>query len=176
MKTLIQALLLTCALLPCFATQAADAPIFDVLRDMSVADFRAAGLDRLSDEQIKALNAWFTEYQRKHAPCAAVSAVAAAPASLAMTASPTIQGTTAIASLAPGDEYSAHLDGTFRGWGDGTTFKLDNGEVWQQIDDTELNVGAIKNPKVTIKRGMFTAYYLSVEGVDDSVLVRRIKP
>ena len=175
MKTLTQALLLTCALFPGLATQAADTPTFDVLKDMSVADFRATGLDHLSDEQLKALNAWLTDYQHKHSPCAAVTAATATPAAPALAATPA-QAVAQPAGLAPGDEYTAHLDGVFQGWGDGATFKLDNGEVWQQIDDSELSVGAIKNPKVTIKRGMFTAYYLSVEGVNDSILVRRIKP
>lgn len=175
MKTLTQALLLTCALLSCLAAQAADAPAFDVLKDMSVADFRAAGLDHLNDEQIKALNAWFTDYQRKHPACAAASAVTTTSAAPALAVAPPAPAAQP-AGLAPGDEYTAHLEGTFRGWGNGTTFKLDNGEVWQQIDDSELSVGAIKNPKITIKRGLLTAYYLSVEGVDDSILVRRIKP
>jgi hypothetical protein len=32
------------------------------------------------------------------------------------------------------------------------------------------------NPKVTLSRGVFNSYYISVEGVKDSVEVRRIKP
>ncbi|HEV2238778.1 MAG TPA: hypothetical protein VGR57_19120 [Ktedonobacterales bacterium] len=163
MKLLAPTLLVIGTLLPMVPAQADDAQGFDVLRTMSVADFRATGLDHLTDAQIKALDAWFADYQRSHSPCAS--------------------GTTAPVMAAPetppapaGDMIVAHLDGTFTGWGNNTVFKLDNGQVWEQVDDSVLNVGAIKNPRVTIKKGLISAYYLSVEGVNDSVPVRRIKP
>ncbi|HEV2111816.1 MAG TPA: hypothetical protein VGT99_10720 [Gammaproteobacteria bacterium] len=162
MKILTQVLLATgAALLPLLPVHAGDD--FDVLKSMSVADFRATGLDHLTDNQIKALDAWFADYQHGHAPCAQT---AAAPA---MSAQP-------VASAEPADEIVAHLDGSFTGWGNNTRFKLDNGQVWEQVDDSVLSIGAIKNPKVTIKKGLVSAYYLSVEGVNDSVPVRRIKP
>ena len=165
MKTLIQALLLTgAALLPCLAASAVDNQDFDVLKSMSVADFRATGLDHLSDAQIKALDAWFAGYERSHAPCAGT----AAPAVAAMATKP--------AAPTEGNDIVAHLDGTFTGWGGTTVFKLDNGQVWQQVDDSVLSTGAIKNPRITISKGLISAYYLSVEGVQDSIAVRRIKP
>lgn len=164
MKILTQVLIATgAALLPMLPVHAGDD--FDVLKSMSVADFRATGLDHLTDAQIKALDAWFADYQRNHTPC---TQPATAPAVAAQPAAP--------AAMAPGDEIVAHLDGTFTGWGNNTQFKLDNGQVWEQVDDSVLNTGAIKNPKVTIRKGLISAYYLSVEGVNDSVPVRRIKP
>lgn len=162
MKILTQTLLLTCyALLPARAVLADTTPDFDVLKSMSVADFRATGLDHLSDAQIKALDAWIADYQHNHA---GTCMPAASPAATAPMAAP---ADTAIV---------AHLVGSFRGWGGSTTFKLDNGQVWQQVDDSVLDIGAIENPKVTIKKGLISAYYLSVEGVQDTVAVRRIKP
>lgn len=169
MKILTQTLLLTCCtLLPARAVLADTTPDFDVLKSMSVADFRAAGLDHLSDAQIKALDAWIADYQHNHAAsCIPV----ASPAATAPVAAP------AVAAGAPADTpIVAHLVGSFRGWGGSTTFKLDNGQVWQQVDDSVLDIGAIENPKVTIKKGLISAYYLSVEGVQDTVAVRRIKP
>ena len=172
MRILTQALLLTGALLGCAASQAADTQDFDVLKAMSVADFRATGLDHLTGDQVKALNAWFAEYQRSHPACAAGGAApAAAPAMAAPAAAAAPAATAAFPEV-----IVAHLEGDFRGWGDATLFKLDNGQVWQQVDDSELSVGAIKNPKVTIKRGIFSTYYLSVEGVNDSIAVRLLKP
>lgn len=163
MKILTQALVLTAALLlPWLAASAADNQDFDVLKSMSVSDFRATGLDHLSDAQIKALDAWFAGYERSHAPCAGT---ATAPAMAAQPAVPT-----------EGKDMVAHLDGTFTGWGGTTVFKLDNGQVWQQVDDSVLSIGAIKNPKITISKGLISTYYLSVEGVQDTIAVRRIKP
>ncbi len=169
MKFLAPAMFLTAALLPCLPAQADDAPGFDVLKTMSVADFRATGLDHLTDAQIKALDTWFADYQRTHSPCAgtAVAPVMATPAAAATPPTP---------AAPSGDVITAHLVGNFTGWGNDTVFKLDNGQVWEQVDDSILSIGAIKNPKVTIKRGLISAYYLSVEGVDDSVAVRRVKP
>lgn len=162
MKILTQTLLLTAALLP-VTTVAADVPGFDVLTAMSVSDFRATGLDKLSEAQIKALDVWFAEYQKQHA-CTDTTAAAVNPAP--------------VPALSAEDAYplSAHLVGKFTGWNGGTTFTLDNGEVWQQTDDSSFTTGAILNPKVTISRGLMHAYYLSVESVKDTVLVRRIKP
>ena len=165
MKILTQTLLLTCcALLQARAVLADTTPDFDVLKSMSVADFRATGLDHLSDAQIKALDAWIADYQHSHA---GTCMPAAGPTAAAPAAAPD----------APADAtVVAHLVGSFRGWGGSTTFTLDNGQVWQQVDDSVLDVGAIDHPKVTIKKGLISAYYMSVEGVQDTVAVRRIKP
>lgn len=166
MKIPTQALILTGALLlPWLAASGADTQDFDVLKSMSVADFRATGLDHLSDAQIKALDAWFAGYERSHAPC---SQTAAAPAIAAQAARP--------AAPTEGNDVVAHLDGTFTGWGGSTVFKLDNGQVWQQVDDSVLSIGAIKNPRITISKGLISTYYLSVEGVQDTIAVRRIRP
>lgn len=167
MKILTHTLLLAVAL---FASPLAfgNDQGFDVLKSMSVADFRAAGLDKLSDAQIKSLDSWFQEYQRQH-PCSS-AAKSAVPAAVA---APEVAAATSVAETYP---LTAHLVGRFTGWNGGTTFRLDNGEVWQQVDDSSLSTGAVMNPKVTISRGLIDAYYLEVEGVKDTVLVRRIKP
>lgn len=166
-RCLVTAALLLCAV----AAQAADTPSFDVLKDMSVADFRATGLDKLSDAQIKALDSWFQGYQRQHpVNCPAASTAAAA----AMSAAPVVQ--TNSAGQQESFPITAHLVGTFTGWSGATTFTLDNGQVWEQVDDDSLTVGALHNPLVTIHQGSVYSYYLTVEGVKDKVLVKRIKP
>jgi hypothetical protein len=142
----------------------ADGQDFDVLKSMSVADFRAAGLDKLSDTQVKVLDAWFQEYQRQH-PCPDTAA----------TSAPTVAATPAVSTTTGEYPLTAHIVGKFTGWSGATSFTLDNGEVWQQVDDSSLSTGAIMNPKVTISRGLINSYYLSVEGVKDTVLVKRVK-
>ena len=163
MKILTYTQLLAAALLvPSLAV--AD-PGFDVLKSMSVADFRAAGLDKLTDAQIMALDTWFQEYQRQH-PCAPT----------AESSTPALAVTPAVPAAEESYPLTARLVGRFTGWNGSTTFTLDNGEVWQQVDDSSLSAGAVMNPKITISRGLINAYYLSVEGLKDTVLVRRIKP
>jgi hypothetical protein len=165
MKILTQTLLLTVCL--CVTTiAAADAPDFDVLKSMSVADFRASGLDKLSDAQIKALDAWFATYQQQHAMTCGASATMATVS---------LQAPAGAAPATP-DSFSAHIAGEFHGWSGGTNFTLDNGQVWEQIDDTVVTLRRMTNPKVTISKGAFNSYYMSVEGVNDTVQVKRLKP
>ncbi|HEX2667464.1 MAG TPA: hypothetical protein VHP13_03730 [Gammaproteobacteria bacterium] len=162
MKMLLQVMLVA-ALLCVTGIASADEQDFDVLKAMSVADFRASGLDKLSDAQIKALDAWFAGYQKQHGCDPAAGRAAAAPA---------------VAEQVPAadDSISSYISGEFRGWSGGTSFRLDNGQVWEQTDDAVLTLGALTHPKVTISRGLFNSYYMSVEGVRDTVQVKRIKP
>jgi hypothetical protein len=74
------------------------------------------------------------------------------------------------------DVIVAHLIGKFTGLSSGTRFKLDNGQVWEQVDDATLSMGAISNPKVTITKGTFNVHYLAVEGVSDTVMVKQVQP
>lgn len=50
---------------------------------------------------------------------------------------------------------------------------FDNGTVWQQSDDTDLNLK--EGQKVTVERGMFGAFYAKVEGMKRKMKVKRIK-
>ena len=162
MKILTQSVILA-GLLCGGAATAADTRDFDVLNSMSVAQFRGAGLDKLSDSQLKSLNAWFNQYLQQQAPaCATAQAPAAAAPAMAAAPNP--------------DSITAHIAGDFHGWSGSTHFTLDNGQVWEQIDDTVVTMARVTNPKVTISRGLFNSYYMSVEGVRDTVQVKRIKP
>ena len=64
--------------------------------------------------------------------------------------------------------------GEFTGWDGDTTFPLENGQVWQQIESGRLSWKAT-DPMITIKRGFMGSYQLSVEGVNKKVRVKRIK-
>lgn len=64
--------------------------------------------------------------------------------------------------------------GDFTGWDGKTTFPLENGQVWQQIESGRMAWNA-SNPMITIKRGFMGSYMLSVEGVNKTVRVKRIK-
>jgi hypothetical protein len=176
MRILTQSLLLT-ALMHMGAASAADTQDFDVTQSMSVAQFRATGLDKLTDAQIKTLNTWFAQYQQQQGPgCAAPAAAAQAPSMAASAASAAPAVAAAPAAMAPTDSISAHIAGDFDGWRGSTRFTLDNGQVWEQTDDNVVTVKRVANPKVTITRGLFNSYYMSVQGMSDSVQVKRIKP
>jgi len=164
MKILSQVTVAACLLLPVVTALSAETPPFDLLKAMSAADFRATGLDHLSDAQLQALNAWIGGYEQKQA-----SARCAPPSASEASARPAV-------SQSSGSGVAAYLVGTFTGWANGKKFTLDNGQVWEQIDDTLVSHAPLVNPKVTITGGLFNAHYLSIDGVSDSVTVRQVNP
>lgn len=71
-------------------------------------------------------------------------------------------------------EIQSRLVGEFTGWRGNTEFRLENGQVWRQAGQGRL-VYTADAPLITIRRGAFSAYRLSVEGVNSSVTVRRVR-
>ena len=71
------------------------------------------------------------------------------------------------------DVIESEIAGDFNGWDGETIFKLDNGQIWQQSEyDYEYEYAY--RPKVTIyKTG--GGYKMKVEGMEDTIYVRRLK-
>jgi hypothetical protein len=73
-----------------------------------------------------------------------------------------------------GDEMSSTALGQFRFWNKGQRIELENGQVWEITNDTNL-FHKTTNPRVTIEKGLFSAFYLHIDGVSKSLKVRRIR-
>lgn len=107
----------------------------------------------------------------------AVVAVAAAREAVAApaTASPAAQfGLEGKAPAAALSQIETQLLGDFEGWESRTIFRLANGQAWQ-VDDDSNAAYALRSPKVTIRRGMFGAFYLEVDGAKRSPRVKRLR-
>ena len=149
---------LFCLVLAAFSLPAA---AFSTLEErMSAAQFKAAGLDKLSAEELAALNAWL---QGNHATLPA--GLAPAPAS---------QDRIGLRDGESGSVSSRYV-GTFTGWTGNTVFTLENGQVWQQIEPETLGGISLDSPMVTIKSGMFGSWQIQVEGLNSRTRVKRIK-
>ena len=72
------------------------------------------------------------------------------------------------------DDLETRLAGPFTGWDGDTVFRLENGQLWQQIDSSYLYSRA-ESPRVTIRRAAFGSYLLQVEGIGRTVRVRRLE-
>ncbi len=72
------------------------------------------------------------------------------------------------------DEFSARYDGEFSGWSGQTLFKLENGQVWKQSQQGRVSYRRSR-PMITIRKGSFGSFRLSVEGLNKTVRVKRIK-
>ncbi len=62
--------------------------------------------------------------------------------------------------------------GRFEGWRPKQLITLANGQVWRISDDSSAFY-ELQSPRVTVRRGVLGAYYLEVEGVNQSPRVRR---
>lgn len=135
---------------------------------MSAAEFRAAGLDKLSAEELEALNAWL---RVKGMTGAAFSTPAApAPAVEDRRGFPVSMGDSG------GGPIVSRIRGEFRGWdGTATQFTLENGQVWKSTDPAARLAVKLNDPAVVIRPGVMNAWFLQVEGYNARVRVIRVK-
>jgi len=143
----------------------AHAQQFSTLEErMSAADFKGAGLDKLSDDELAQLNVWLqSDAERRDA---------VAPAS----ASNDSRGLRMTRGASDDQPVQAFLVGPFNGFGEGTVFRLDNGQVWRSIDsDASLEGVRLENPAVSIRKRIFGTWWLKVEGYNTSAKVERVE-
>jgi hypothetical protein len=167
---------------------AADKPA-DVRDLMSATEFHATGLDTLNTQQLAAFNTWLASYTHAvagttdspaDAAAAAVPAVAASavptPAPAASTSGSTERFGHEMLSPDQRNEparIESNIVGHFTGWTGSTTFKLANGQVWQQADTTTYDVD-LQDPQVVIKR-LGLGYLLTIPGHGATVFVKRVQ-
>ena len=166
MKKLLIAFL---ALLYCVSLSAADG--FSSLEEqMTGTEFSSAGLDKLTPQELEALNGWI----RRRSLATLDLAPAAAAADSAAAATGDRRG-----FKDDDDEkrstITSRIIGRFDGWDGQTVFKLENGMIWEQVDKDKFYVKEIQNPVANIEPGMFGRWHLSVEGHDSECRVERIQ-
>ena len=128
---------------------------------MSAADFKAAGLDKLSPEELERLNAWL----RGNVGTAQAAGSYPPGADRIGFRDPDPTGTVV-----------SQIDGPFTGWTGRTVFRLKNGQVWQQIDsDARMGGVNLDSPGVRIEQGLFGSWMLQVDGYNSQVRVKRLK-
>lgn len=136
---------------------------------MSSADFKAAGLDKLSPEELARLNAFIRSESDRRATQAHEQGVRE-------------QDRTDAERIGfkdyrgERDEIVSRVPGTFTGWGLGTNFTLENGQVWRVIEaDSPLEGIRMTNPEIHITPGLFDSWNLQVKGYNKSAKVERVK-
>lgn len=72
------------------------------------------------------------------------------------------------------DAIESTIPGHFDGWYPKQKIHLANGQVWQVIDVSSRNVN-LNDPKVTIRRGLLSAFYMEFEHINQTVLVKRLQ-
>jgi len=149
---------LLCALAFLFASTAFAAGFSSVEERMSQSEFHAAGLDKLSPEELKMLDDWL----RTH---------------YATTTTYVTPSGSPVFYPKQGDRETieAHINGHFSGWSGSSTFALDNGQEWKQAESGGRACGSVDNPKIKIKPMLMGSWLAYIESCSDSVRVERVK-
>jgi len=72
------------------------------------------------------------------------------------------------------DSIETTIAGRLDGWGPRSVIRLANGQAWQIADDSR-SFHDIQNPKVAIRRGALGAFYMEIEGTNNSPRVKRVQ-
>lgn len=151
------------ALAPCAFAQSTQNP--PIQQQMTPAQFKAAGLDRLNAEQLANLNAWLN------------GTIQAESSKAAVTAKKQVEDDNrGFLNFGSSEPVVGRIVGEFRGFGRGRGYTLENGQVWQQTDDATLAGVKLSNPQVRITPSMIgNAWYLAVDGYNTRAKVQRVK-
>lgn len=148
-------------------------------QEMTPAQFKAAGLDKLTPAELAALNDWLHGKVEQVAQQTAVQADAGASgAALAQAREEgrqeVIRKNRGFFDFGSKEPIQSTIAGEFTGFGKGRRFILANGQEWEQTESTSLSTRK-QNPAVTIKPGLAGVWYLKVEGSNTTPKVRRVK-
>jgi len=144
----------------------------DLQQQMSAAEFKAAGLDKLNAAELATLNRWL-QGKVEAATTEAVAAVREEAREEGR--QEVIVKNRGFFDFGSNEPIRGVLQGEFRGFGQGRIYVLDNGQQWEQTDATSVSGVRKQSPKVSISPGVMGVWYLKVEGVNTQPKVRRTK-
>jgi hypothetical protein len=132
------------------------APVFAAPEEMSGSiqemmtpgEFKAAGLSKLSPEELQKLNAWLQGYRDVTEKAATKKA-------------------TAVAARTKLDLLVSRVDGTFNGLTGRTVIRLEDGTVWKQANaEDRYRPKVTDHPAAVVIHGVF-GYKMQVEGTQE---------
>ena len=142
-----------CVTLACVAPAGAAQPETSgsIKEVMSPEEFKAAGLNKLSAEELQKLDAWLQGYRQVTEQAAEKKATAKASAE----------------SHAKMDLLVSRVDGTFQGLTGRTIIRLEDGTVWKQANaDDRYRAKVTDHPAAAVIHGVF-GYKMRIEGTQE---------
>lgn len=143
------------------------ADTYRIEEHMSHAEFTAAGLDRLTPEELKKLNAWLADRDKAAEPDSEP-----APDEAFGLSDSKLRAKDAESKGK--QRIRSRIDGEFSGWTGKTRFKLENGQVWQQRSGGSYYFKA-QSPDVEVFKNRLGFYVLKVLETKRSIGVKRIE-
>lgn len=134
-------------------------------RQMTPAQFKASGLDKLSPAELANLNAWLNRTLEVETTKAA-----------AVAKKKVETDNRGFFDFGSAEPLESRLVGEFRGFGRGREYTLENGQLWRQVDDASLAAVRKVAPPVKITPSMVgNAWYMAIDGYNTRARVERIK-
>lgn len=139
---------------------------------MTGTEFREAGLDKLSEEELKNLNIWLRT--NLALPESATAADSESLEERQRIRSEVEEEVRLEQGLGKRGEIVTTIPGHFTGWTGKTVFELDNGQVWRQTSGGTYRVSE-DDPTVVIYPVSFGGWRMRLEDAGPSIGVTRIK-
>lgn len=134
-------------------------------RQMTPEQFHAAGLDKLSAQELANLNAWLNKTLDAETTRAATRAKEKVE-----------DENRGFFDFGSDEPIASRISGEFRGFGKNRLYTLDNGQQWRQTDAASLAGVRLDNPGVEITPSLVgNAWYMRVEGYNTRAKVERVK-
>jgi hypothetical protein len=130
-----------------FATPGLQAQEGSIKQAMSAEEFHKAGLDKLSDEELRNLDRWLQGDREQTAKKATAKAAKASKTKM--------------------DLIVSRVDGTFNGLSGGTVIQLEDGTAWRQANaDDHFRGSTVDHPGAAVIHGIF-GYKMRIEGAPE---------
>lgn len=134
-------------------------------QEMTTDEFKAAGLDKLSAEELASLNAWLNRKIGVETERAAAQAEDRVK-----------QGARGFLSFGSSEPIVSTIVGEFRGFAKGRNYTLANGQEWEQTDAASLSGVRKTAPAVTLTPSLVgNDWYLRIDGYNSRAKVRRTR-
>lgn len=158
------------------------------LKDLPADKFRAAGLHKLTEAELAALEATLAELTGEKIQTVKTEAQAAVAAAEARTQeaekkvqTPAKAGPSWFSALltlekagkTESEELQSRLKGTLKSFEGRRNFTLQNGQVWQMLEAGSYSGPAYESPEVFIRPGAMGTYWLRIP---DGALRVKVKP
>jgi hypothetical protein len=125
---------------------------------MSSDEFKAAGLDKLSPQELANLDNWLSAHGKVTTKMVDASG------------KPVFY-----ADKAKRSKINAHIAGHFDGWHGNDQFVLDNGQAWKQVGSDAPACMTSDNPAVKVKPSLMGNWLMYVDGCNGDVHVERVR-
>jgi len=139
---------------------------------MNGKEYTAAGLNKLTPEELDKLNAWIRAHSLGTLDQPKAGAYAAASGGDNQDERGFENQKISEMDRSP---ITSRIKGGFTGWDGHAVFELENGMIWEQADKDKFYIREVQNPEVTIEPHAFHTWRIAVEGYASECRVRRIQ-